>query len=366
MKFLHTADWQIGMGFAVLGDKGERVRTARLEAARKVADCARREQVDFVVVAGDTFDDNGIARIKIRETAKILASSGCPVYLIPGNHDRIMAGSVWEDSAWKELPGLHVLTAAEPVQAPGATLYPCPVSAIDSRDDATDWIRPQGGGIAIGIAHGAVENPAYGEQVSPIARDAAERHELDYLALGHLHSKRLYAGGGGHTRMAYCGTHEATKFDERDSGNALVVEIAGRGAAPQIQTLRTGCLNWRKFSLRTGKPGEIAALAEELDGLPAPEQTLVECVLEGPIRGSEHDALNRLLEIVENRFLFGRADVTRLRLDESGPGWIEKLPEDYLRQAARELLAAAAGDPPDPAAAEALREFSRLWQEVRR
>ena len=149
MKFLHTADWQIGMRAAQLGDKGERVRTARLESARRVIELARRERVDFILLAGDTFEDNGVERIKVREVAKILGGAGCPVFIIPGNHDLIMPGSVWEDSIWHEWSTIHVLTAQAAIEVPGGTLYPCPVSAKDSRDDPTEWIHALNSGIAI-------------------------------------------------------------------------------------------------------------------------------------------------------------------------------------------------------------------------
>ena len=363
MKLLHTADWQIGMRAAMLGDKGERVRVARLESARRVIELARREKVDFVLVAGDTFENNGVERIKVREVAKILGGAGCPVFIIPGNHDPIMPGSVWEESAWNEWPDIHLLVDQASVEAPGATLYPCPVSAKDSRDDPTGWIRPVNGGIAIGVAHGSVETPAY-EQAAPVARNAAEVHGLDYLALGHFHSKGLYSGSDGVVRMAYCGTHEPTAFGESASGNVLVVEIQHRGAAPQIQAVRTGILEWLSYSRKIEESGQIAALATELDELSDPERTLAECVLEGTLFGAEHDALARVLEIVEKRFLFGRSDVGRLVPDQSGPDWIEHLPEGYLRSAAQDLLSAASASPPDPVAAAALREYSRLWREV--
>jgi DNA repair exonuclease SbcCD nuclease subunit len=141
MKFLHTADWQVGMRAAQLGEKGERVRHARLESARRVIEEARREKVDFVLVAGDTFEDKGVDRLKVREVAKILGSAGCPVYLISGNHDPLTPGSVWEDAAWGEWPNLHVLKQPEPVEAAGAILYPCPVFAGDSKEDPTAWIH---------------------------------------------------------------------------------------------------------------------------------------------------------------------------------------------------------------------------------
>lgn len=363
MKFLHTADWQIGMRAAMLGEKGERVRAARLESARQVLEWARCQRVDFIVVAGDTFEHNGVERLKVREAAKILGGAGCPVFLIPGNHDPLTPGSVWEDMVWKEWSNLHILTRPEPVKIAGATIYPCPLSAGDSRDDPTGWIQAESDAIAIGIAHGSVENSAY-EQTLPIARDAAAVHGLDYLALGHFHSTTLYDDPAGAVRMAYSGTHEATSFTEPDSGNVLIIEIAHRGADPQIQKVRTGSLEWLALNRKIEEPGQIVALAAELDDLPTPERTLVDCTLAGVLSGSEHEALNRLLEIIEGRFLFGRSDVIRLLPDETGPAWIERLPEGYLRDAARDLLGMAAGDPSDLVAAAALREYSRMWQEV--
>jgi hypothetical protein len=91
---------------------------------------------------------------------------------------------------------------------------------------------------------------------------------------------------------------------------------------------------------------------------------MVDCVLEGTLFASDHDALARVLDIVEKRFLFGRSDTRYLVPDRNGPEWIERLPEGYLRSAAQDLLTAAFADPPDPVAASALREYSRLWREV--
>ncbi|MBV8844931.1 MAG: DNA repair exonuclease [Bryobacterales bacterium] len=363
MKFLHTADWQVGMRATMLGEKGERARMARLESARRVIELARGEAVDFIVVAGDTFEHNGVDRIKVREVAKILGGADRPVYVTSGNHDPIMPGSVWEEPMWREWPNIHLLMNEAPVEAPGATLYPCPVSARDSSDDPTGWIHPINGSIAIGIAHGSVESPAY-QQAAPVARQAAEIRGLDYLALGHFHSKALYPGSDGVVRMAYCGTHEQTAFGEQASGNALIVEIARRGAPPRIQAARTGILEWLAYRRKIEEPGQIAALATELDELSDPERTLVDCVLEGTLVGGDHDALAQLLEVVEKRFLFGRSDTSRLVPDQSGPEWIDRLPEGYLRNAAQDLLAAASANPPDPAATAALREYSRLWREV--
>jgi hypothetical protein len=187
---------------------------------------------------------------------------------------------------------------------------------------------------------------------------------LDYLALGHFHSKTLYADDDGAFRMAYSGTHEPTGFSEHASGNELVIDIPCRGAVPQIQTIRTGSLEWLSYRLKIEQPGEIGTLAAQLDGLPAPERTLVECVLDGTFFGCDHEALGKVIEMIEGRFLFGRAEMDRLVPDQSGPAWFEHLPAGYLQAAAQDLLGKASGDLPDPAASAALMEFARLWREV--
>ena len=76
MKFLHTADWQIGMRAAHVGEAGVRVRAERLVTARRVIEAARSEGAQFIVLAGDTFEDNGVDRILVQKITDILAGSG--------------------------------------------------------------------------------------------------------------------------------------------------------------------------------------------------------------------------------------------------------------------------------------------------
>jgi len=71
--------------------------------ARRVVETARDAGADFILVTGDTFEDNGMDRVLVQKVADILAGFGGPVYLIPGNHDPLVPGSVWEHPAWKSI-----------------------------------------------------------------------------------------------------------------------------------------------------------------------------------------------------------------------------------------------------------------------
>lgn len=192
MRFLHTADWQIGMKAAHVGAAGERVREARLEAARRVVEVARAEGAEFILVAGDVFEDNAVDRGLVQRTADVLADFKGLVFLIPGNHDPLGPGSVWDHPAWRGRDTLRVLREPEPVDLPGGTLYPCPAREKRSRMDPSAWIDAgDAPGIRVGLAHGTVEGVRQDEPDYPIPRDAAERAGLDYLALGHWHSRTL-------------------------------------------------------------------------------------------------------------------------------------------------------------------------------
>jgi len=99
VKFLHTADWQLGMKATDVGGVGARLREERLLAARRVVETAQTHSAQFILVAGDTFEDNGVARILVQKAADVLAASNIPVFIIPGNHDPFTPGSVWEHPA---------------------------------------------------------------------------------------------------------------------------------------------------------------------------------------------------------------------------------------------------------------------------
>jgi hypothetical protein len=52
IKFLHTADWQMGMKASPAGEKAREVRRKRFETAARIAELAKRENVDFVLLVG--------------------------------------------------------------------------------------------------------------------------------------------------------------------------------------------------------------------------------------------------------------------------------------------------------------------------
>jgi len=338
MRFVHTADWQLGMKASHVGQAAARVREERLQAARRVGEVAQAHDVDFVLIAGDTFQDNGVERVLIQKTADILASFSVPVYVIPGNHDPLVPGSVWEHPVWNSTGNITVLREEKPIEIAGGLLFPCPVREKHSRKDPTAWIHPdEAGGILIGMAHGTIEGIHQEEPDCPIPRDAVQRAGLDYLALGHWHSFVAYAADDGATRMAYSGTHETTRFGERDSGNVLVVDIPSAGATPVITPERTGSLKWYTIEEDLREPGDLVRLRTHVESLADPASTLIDLRLAGLLAAEGRDEIARLEGILASRFLFARLDVSQLRPSPEDESWLDSLPPGILRETASRL-----------------------------
>lgn len=364
LRFVHTADWQIGMRAAHVGSRGEAVRRERLLAAGRVVQVAREAEAQFLLVAGDTFEDHAVDRSLVRQIADTLAEFPGPVYILPGNHDPLTPGSVWDHPAWRDRGNLVVLCESKPLRIEGGWLFPCPAVARHSRQDPTAWIATatQESGFRIGVAHGTLASLKQDEPDYPIALEAARHAALDYLALGHWHSTTVVG-----ERIAYSGTHETTKFGERDSGQALVVEIAAPGAAPRILPRRTGGLAWHQVHRELRQPGRLAAVRRELEQIASRDTSLLElkltgCLFEGDFR--EQAAIERL---IREEFLFARNLSQDLYEAPEGAWWTE-LPAGPLRTTAERLADWSRGDfdGPRPEGADpqtawqALRELHHL------
>jgi DNA repair exonuclease SbcCD nuclease subunit len=337
LRFLHTADWQIGMRALQAGEKAEAVRAERLAAARRVVQVAKEHQAEFILVAGDTFEDNGVERELIRQTATILDQAGMPVYVIPGNHDPLVPGSVWDHPCWAAAGQVRILRTTDPQPLPGGLLHPCPVLCKHSDRDPTLAIKAdRSQGIQIGLAHGSVPEIVPDQVEYPIPIGAPARIGLDYLALGHWHSYHPFDDPAGAKRMAYCGTHETTAYGERDSGNVLLVQITQPGTPPEITSIRTGGLRWVERHADLRQREDLEQLIRELDGLADRNQTLLRLVLHGVLSTDQRVLMEQLRKALGG-FFSSQLDEEGLRPAPDDPTWVENIPPGILRTAASRL-----------------------------
>lgn len=342
IRFLHAADLHLGMRITRFEENAcQRISEARFAALDQLRAQAIQHQVQFVVIAGDLFDDSNVSRA-VAERAFMLFEGKdmpCPVYIIPGNHDPITPGGVWDRDPWtREQPTKHtyLLREAGPVHVPGlpVVLYACPLRNRNSIDDPTAWIsnHPRVDGdkaIRLGVAHGSLNiMPNLPEDDHLIRKDAADHYGLDYLALGHWHKPFRYQSRDEAERTAYSGTHEpmrfpglqsgmstgwssrsadgdGERFDDGGKGTALVVTIEEPGAPPSIETIEVGRLRWsaEERDLNRQSLGEIIS---EFAGCENRERTLLRLRLTGVLDPERHARIDSVLRgIIINQYCPG-------------------------------------------------------------
>lgn len=310
LKFIHTSDWQIGMKAKHVSDQADKVREARLKAAERLIRAAWNEHCDFIIIAGDLFEDNAVEPALVQRVIDLLSEAHCSVYIIPGNHDPLMPNSVYNRGIWERANSkIHILRKTEPIQVDQAIIYPCPIFEKSSRQDPTLWIPvEERNRIRIGIAHGSLLiRDDIPQDDFPIAYDTAEKSRLDYLALGHWHSQLKYKSRDGIERTVYSGTHETTKFGESPRGKALSVEIKEPESVPEINEIHTGILYWDRQTRNIANGEDIKNLITELEQIENPESSLLELVLEGTLDVQGLTIVEEELRpMLENRYLHHR------------------------------------------------------------
>jgi hypothetical protein len=271
LRFLHTADWQVGRLPAQFdADDASALFEARFEAVARLAALAREQRVDAVLVAGDVFDSQGVSRKTIERMFHAMSGYDGPWLLLPGNHDAALSESVWTRAQRDALvpPNVTLCLRPEPVEIEGRmVVLPAPLTQRHSLSDLTEWFaaaETPAGLPRIGLAHGAVQGILAEDidSANPIAQDRATRARLDYLALGDWHgTKQIDA------RTWYAGTPEPDRFKDNDPGNALVVTIDGPGAAPVVEAHRIGAFIWRSLAPAIAVASDVDAILVALQAL---------------------------------------------------------------------------------------------------
>lgn len=332
IRFLHTADWQLGKPFASIrdADKRARARQARIDAAERLGALAREEGAAFVLVAGDLFDSPTADRSTVSAGCRAIGRIGLPVIAIPGNHDHGGPGSIWERAFFRRereqlAPNLIVLQEARPyLDLEGAILLPCPLRRRQAVDDPVAWLREAAvwGALAedprprVVLAHGSVQafESAWEEDEEDVdtfsGRLDLERlpeDQYDYVALGDWHGVKQVG-----PKAWYSGAPEPDRFPKgsgHDAGNVLLVE-AVRGEPPRTARHATGALGWRSLESAVHGEEDLDRLRQRLEASVAEDAagSLLALRLEGELGIEASRQLDALVESLEARFL-------RLKLD---------------------------------------------------
>jgi DNA repair exonuclease SbcCD nuclease subunit len=312
MRFVHTADWQLGMTRHFLaGEAQPRYSAARRDAVAELRTLAADVGAEFVVVAGDVFEHNQLAPEVISQSLEAMRHIGIPVYLLPGNHDPLDASSVYRSALFAaecpanvqvlDQPGIHqVRPGLQIVAAPWRSKAPTTDLVADVLGDLEG--PPADGVTRVLVAHGGVDvldpDPAKPSLIRLAGvHDALARGAVHYVALGDKHSVTKVGGSG---RVWYSGSPEVTNYDdvEPDPGHVLVVDVdeTDPGHPVMVETRRVG--RWRFVTVQrpVDSGRDIADLDVNLDLMPDKDRTVLRLALTGSLTVTDRADLDACLD----------------------------------------------------------------------
>ncbi len=373
MRFVHTADWQLGMTRHFLaGEAQPRYSAARRDAVAGIGALAADAAAEFVVVSGDVFEHNQLAPAVISQSLEAMRAIGIPIYLLPGNHDPLDASSVYTSALFTaERPAnVHVLDRAGVHDVrPGLQIVAAPWR---SKAPTTDLVAevledlPADGVTRVLVAHGGVDvldpDPTKPSLIRLAGvEDALARGAIHYVALGDKHSLTDVGSTG---RVWYSGSPEVTNYDdvEADPGHVLIVDLdeADSGRPVTVDAPRVGRWRFSTLTRDVNNSRDIADLDMNLDLMPDKDRTVLRLALIGSLTVTDRAGLDACLDKYSRLF-------ASLRVWESHSD-LAVIPADgefsdlgiggFAAEAVEELMTAARAD--DETAGDALALLLRL------
>lgn len=312
MRFVHSADWQLGMTRRWLGAEAQpRYSAARRDAVAGLGALAADVAAEFVVVAGDVFEHNQLAPEVISQSLEAMRAIKIPVYLLPGNHDPLDASSVYTGALFKaecptnvkvlDRPGVHeVRPGLQIVAAPWRSKVPTTDLVAGVLSDLAGL--PADGVTRVLVAHGGVDvldpDPTKPSLIGLAAvEDALARGAVHYVALGDKHSVTEV---GSSERVWYSGSPEVTNYDdvEPDPGHVLVVDIdeSDPRRPAVVEAAKVGRWRFSTLSRQVDNSRDIADLDLNLDLMPDKDRTVLRLALIGSLTVTDRAALDACLD----------------------------------------------------------------------
>lgn len=302
-RFIHSADWQLGMTRHFLeGEAQARFTQDRFDTIAAIGDAAREHDAAFIVVAGDVFEHNQLDRRTVARALDALSGVSVPVYLLPGNHDPLDAASIYDSPTFRQQCPEHVqvIRDSAPISvAPGVELIGAPWRSkrplVDLVDAAVADVVADGT-VRIVVGHGAVDelnpdrdNPA-SIRIEPLEQ-LIEAGAIHYVGLGDRHSVTEIR-----RRIWYSGAHVATDyrdFKQTAPNHALLVDSDTERC--KVEPIAVGCWHFLRKQYRVDSGTDLDVFEADLNAITDKPRTVLKAGFEGGL----DMALSARLDVIE-------------------------------------------------------------------
>jgi DNA repair protein SbcD/Mre11 len=234
VRFIHTSDSHLDTSFSGThfpSRLGDRKREAIRGTFRRIMDDARHHEVDFVLIAGDLFEQDRVSPDTIEFLKQQFESlDAIRVFISPGNHDPARKGSPYREEVWPS--NVHIFGAEEfqSVELPDLgiriTGFGYVGTHLEDRYFQKLGVLP-GGLFNIVLSHGSdiSRAPVGKSNHGPFTIEEIVGKNIQYCALGHYHQQHQLPNPIDDTQIWYSGIPEGRGWDEEGACGYLLGEV---------------------------------------------------------------------------------------------------------------------------------------------
>lgn len=274
-KFIHAADLHIESpykGVKSLNKKlGETLVQRGFEAYDQLIETCINEAVDFLLIAGDSFDsESGSlgAQYRFFSGLEKLQKHGINVYIICGNHDPL---NRWAKNF--QLPDNVFRFNANAVQQEvfskdGKALASIYGVSYGEKEEfnglAEHFKRTDQNSFAIGMLHGMLSGKEGHTPYCPFTLDQLRASGMDYWALGHIHKREII-----HKKnpiAVYSGNIQGRHFNETGEKGCYLIEVE-RGSVTEQKFIQLSNIIFERSELDINDIENMDVLFAEIDAL---------------------------------------------------------------------------------------------------
>lgn len=235
-RFIHGADLHIDSPFKGLRTVPDKVKESLLQATflafLRLVDLAIKEQVAFIVISGDLFDESDRslkAQLFLLEQFERLNAVHIDVFIIHGNHDYVGEGI----KKFNYPSNVHIFSSIHVEKLPAYDRHGQLLAYIHGISYATRHVRENlalkyepanDQAFHIGLYHGSVGNYSDHDPYAPCHIGDLLEKDYHYWALGHIHKRQILLE---QPPIVYAGNTQGRHRNESGDKGCYIVHVKG-------------------------------------------------------------------------------------------------------------------------------------------
>lgn len=262
-KFLHISDIHLGTYFlkdTIIGKDSDERRQELWVTFQRTLDFAREENAEFVLIAGDLFENSSFTISNLDRLAYIFHQfSDLEFYIVAGNHDYISP----KFNYLKDISGdnVHFFDAKldfYEISKLNVRIYGFSWDRLEINEIPFDFPKLDGTFYNVLLLHTNFQKPS---NYLPLSLSNLENVNFNYFAFGHIHYHHEV-----YKNAYYSGSPEPLKFTNTGPHGALIVSY--ENSLLSVEFKEFGVRQYREYEL------DLNGISNNLEAFKAAELLL--------------------------------------------------------------------------------------------